>query len=84
MKYKNFLKCEIWIKIEEMGPFLVKSWRFKKKGYNPCLSAKSGPNELKIWLVPFFDMGFQKKKTLKAEIRISIFQNWVGFSDSAT
>ena len=25
MKFKNFLKCEIWIKIEEMGPFLVKS-----------------------------------------------------------
>ena len=24
MKYKHFLKCEIWIKIEEMGPFLVK------------------------------------------------------------
>ena len=51
---------------------------------NPCLSTGSGLNVLKFWLLPFFDMDFQKKKTLEAEIRTSIFLNSLVYSDSAT
>ena len=35
-----------------------------------------GPNELKFWLVPFFDMGFQKNKHKKPKFEHRFF--WIG------
>ena len=41
---------------------------------NSYLSTKSGgPNDLKFWLGPFFDMGFQKKNIRSRNLNLFFF-----------
>ena len=72
-----FLNYKIWIKIEKLGPFLIKSSFLPiyilPLHLIPCQSTRISPIDLKLYQIPIFDKGFQKNNMRGRSLTVDFF-----------